>query len=248
MAALYLLAGLPDLYMLSEGEAFSFWVFPLTAWVLYVSVEPLARRHWPDSLISWTRLSRGRSRNALVASHILAGIVLAEAFVLALDSLLPLTSAIPAPGGDQLMLTGTIGAVPVHLFFAAQGMLAALTFLALVVLARLVMRRMWLADLAAVAAFNVERLILLTEPGAAILQNGISILFSLALIWMMRRFGFLSVLAAFAFAGPLVLTPLAASGWMAGRLVVLHLVPVAVAVWALWVILTAKSRSLELAT
>jgi serine/threonine-protein kinase len=248
MAALYLLAGLPNLYILSEGGAFDFLVFPVTAWVLYVSIEPLARRHWPDSLISWTRLSRGRARNALVASHIMAGIVLAEALVLSLDSLLPLTSPIPAPGAVQLILTDTLGSVPVYLFFAAQGMLVALTFLALVVLARLVIRKMWLADLAAVAAFNVERLVLLSEPGVAILQNAISILFSLALIWMMRRFGFLSVLATFVFAVPLVYTPLAASGWMAGRLVLLHLVPVAVAAWALWVILTAKSRSTETVT
>jgi hypothetical protein len=42
-------------------------------WSLYIAIEPYVRRHWPDALISWTRLQAGRVRDPLVASHVLAG-------------------------------------------------------------------------------------------------------------------------------------------------------------------------------
>ena len=59
-------------------------------------------------------------------------------------------------------------------------------------------------------------------------------------IWMMWRFGLLSMVTAYAFMVPTVFTPLTATGWMADRLIALHLIPVAVAVWALWVILSVR--------
>jgi hypothetical protein len=52
----------------------------LSTWVFYIGIEPFARRYWPDSLISWSRLSQGRIRNPLVASHILIGITYSTAF------------------------------------------------------------------------------------------------------------------------------------------------------------------------
>ena len=53
-------------------------------WLVYVALEPYVRRNWPDALVSWTRLCHGQVRNPVVASHILAGIVAAEAFGLIL--------------------------------------------------------------------------------------------------------------------------------------------------------------------
>lgn len=41
----------------------------------YIAAEPHLRRYWPDVLISWTRLSRGRLGDPLVARDILAGAV-----------------------------------------------------------------------------------------------------------------------------------------------------------------------------
>jgi hypothetical protein len=42
-------------------------------WLGYLAIEPYVRKHWPDSLISWTRLRAGRPRDPLVASHVLIG-------------------------------------------------------------------------------------------------------------------------------------------------------------------------------
>ncbi len=49
-------------------------------WAFCITIEPSARRHWPDSLISWTRFCAGKVHNPLVASHILAGVVAAMGF------------------------------------------------------------------------------------------------------------------------------------------------------------------------
>ena len=42
-------------------------------WVAYIAVEPSARRRWPHSLISWTRLLDGRWRDPLAGRDILVG-------------------------------------------------------------------------------------------------------------------------------------------------------------------------------
>ena len=47
------------------------------AWVGYLAVEPLFRRHWPKQLVSWSRLLEGRFRDPLVSRHLLLGILVA---------------------------------------------------------------------------------------------------------------------------------------------------------------------------
>ena len=59
---------------IATGNGFQSFGAALLAWVMYIGIEPYARRYWPDSLISWSRFSQGRIRNPLVASHILIGI------------------------------------------------------------------------------------------------------------------------------------------------------------------------------
>jgi hypothetical protein len=58
--------------------------------VLYLGVEPHVRRHWPDSLISWSHLQRGRITDRLVCSHVLAGIaaVMAGEILFAMQAVL----------------------------------------------------------------------------------------------------------------------------------------------------------------
>jgi hypothetical protein len=46
------------------------------AWFLYLAIEPTIRRHWPQKLVSWTRLLRGGSGDALVGRDLLVGLAL----------------------------------------------------------------------------------------------------------------------------------------------------------------------------
>ena len=44
------------------------------AWLAYLGIEPWIRRHWPTSLISWTRVLAGSWRDPLVGRDVLIGL------------------------------------------------------------------------------------------------------------------------------------------------------------------------------
>ena len=45
-------------------------------WLLYVALEPYVRKHWPQAIISWSRLLAGRVRDPLVGRDLLFGVLL----------------------------------------------------------------------------------------------------------------------------------------------------------------------------
>jgi hypothetical protein len=64
--------------LLEEIALFYVWMARATltaaiAWISYFAVEPYVRRFWPQSMISWSRLLRGKFRDALVGRDILIG-------------------------------------------------------------------------------------------------------------------------------------------------------------------------------
>lgn len=46
-----------------------------TTWLFYLAMEPLVRKHWPESLIAWARLLQGHWRDPLVGQSALAGVL-----------------------------------------------------------------------------------------------------------------------------------------------------------------------------
>ncbi len=62
-----------------------------TAGVLYLSVEPIARRYWPRTLTGWTRMLQGRWRDQIVGKEVLLGAVVGLVWVVLvqLDTLIP---------------------------------------------------------------------------------------------------------------------------------------------------------------
>jgi serine/threonine-protein kinase len=48
-------------------------LFGVFVWIIYLAVEPFARRNWPQMLISWARLLGGRLRDPLVGRDLLVG-------------------------------------------------------------------------------------------------------------------------------------------------------------------------------
>jgi serine/threonine-protein kinase len=47
----------------------------VASWVFYIALEPIVRRSWPDTLVSWTRLLRGHPLDPLVGRHVLLGVL-----------------------------------------------------------------------------------------------------------------------------------------------------------------------------
>jgi serine/threonine-protein kinase len=62
----------PELWLLIKVLAYpSFWA--LQVWLLYMALEPYARRRWPHLLISWKRLLAGKLSDPLVGRDVLLG-------------------------------------------------------------------------------------------------------------------------------------------------------------------------------
>ena len=53
-------------------------------WLFYLAVEPYVRRHWPYSIVAWSRILNGRVRDPAVGKSVLIGCLFGVAMVLAL--------------------------------------------------------------------------------------------------------------------------------------------------------------------
>ena len=122
-------------------------------WIVYIALEPFARRRWPEMLISWTRAISGRWRDPLVGRDLLIGALVGTALGLILGPirvLLPLKLGIPGVPPHPLDVT-----TPTTPGLAVAWLISALVFSSfwvlglvfLLALARLLVRRGWLAGL-----------------------------------------------------------------------------------------------------
>jgi len=131
-------------------------------WTMYLALEPLVRRHWPQVLVSWTNALTGRVADPVVARDVLIGTalgvwfsVLFRALALAFtgDSVMSFVGDIGSSNvflGVRSTLGGALGEFP----YAIRNVL--LYFFVLFVM-RVLFRRGWLAGVAftfALAALN----------------------------------------------------------------------------------------------
>jgi len=172
-------------------------------WVIYISIEPFARRVWPYTLISWTRLMAGRLRDPLVGRDVLVGLL--AGVMLTGMTLARLRLAQGAPP-DLFVLPALEGLRSVRSFMnvglTAQ-VLSAVTYgladFFCLFLVRVVVRKTWIAaSLMAVA-------------GAALGFGGTDLVWGWPLFWnagaglfaatILLRFGLLAFVAMLLFAG-----------------------------------------------
>ena len=120
-------------------------------WLVYLALEPFARRRWPQMLISWTRALSGGWRDAQVGRDLLIGSMvgaIAGLLVGPLRVLLPLRLGIPGPPPISFSLPGTLTGAAAWL--AAVGIYASFWVLGIVfflVLTRSIVRNGWIAGL-----------------------------------------------------------------------------------------------------
>jgi serine/threonine-protein kinase len=213
-------------------------------WLLYVALEPHARRLWPDVLISWSRLVAGRLRDPRIGRDILVGAAVGlfgayvEYLTHRVDGALGAASAMPdLPSGRGLakgrqVLGGIFDMVPDALnvpFF----------ILLLLLLLRLVLRNRFAAVAALFAIGTV-----LSVPGESESQivawTGAAFIVGL-MVTVLIRFGILALVAGGLYNGldRLVLTS-DLSVWYAGRSVLAVVVFVSLATYALVIALRGR--------
>jgi hypothetical protein len=214
--------------------------------VAYLAVEPYVRRHWPESLISWNRLRRGRLRDPVVASHILAGIT---AWMVMSAVTIPLWHFRPVWPPE--LLTPLEGVAQLAAFLAqvpAKTISVALSFLVIVVVLRfLTRRRRWVADILACAVFAFTGPLDISDLTAFVLSVAIVVpTIYVTIPWLIGRFGFVALLSAWAVR--FLIVPVVPGSWYGARGLFITFMPVMVGAWALWVIASARRPATSLSS
>jgi serine/threonine-protein kinase len=226
-----------------QGLGMSLFVAGLT-WLIYIALEPLIRRRWPDSLIAWTRLLSGRFTDPLVGRVLLAGALLGVFFAI-LSELGELTRRaveVPPPippfpwfdvlRGPRVVAGHLVGA-------SAVSMLIALGFALLFFLLRAVLRKEWLA-VGAFVLFVTLTVVMLAQ-GGGLIAAAFGLVKAAALILVFLRFGLLALIFGNYFAHFLEF-PLTtdSSAWYAGTSLFILLVLASIAIYGFRIALAGR--------
>ncbi len=239
-----------ELFLLGNALARSLFVAAM-AWLLYVAIEPLARRLWPRILISWSRLLAGRLRDPLVGQHLLGGIVVTLFVVVPMRALYfliphwlgwpdpPLPAPYPmwaffAPVTDPLlgsrMAVAAVASSFMGALWACLGMLAILIGLLSVV------RKKWLA-LPLFVLFVAPNTPQAQWSDQSWLGMAIGLLMCLLFFWLIARRGLLGTITGLFVMWLLIIFPLTldpASSYFGTSLFALAIVA-GLAGWGAWV-------------
>jgi serine/threonine-protein kinase len=128
-------------------------------WLLYLALEPAARRLWPNLLIAWSRLLTGRIRDPMLGRDVLVGLLAGIACTLSLRLQYFFARFTGRPEDlDSVRLEPLVGfrhALAAIITQPDQAVLTALVILMLLVGARLALRKVWLACLAATGVVSL---------------------------------------------------------------------------------------------
>jgi serine/threonine-protein kinase len=232
--------GLEELGLFAIAVAGALFFAGLT-WFLYLSLEPYVRKHWPQTLISWTRLLSGRVRDPLVGRDLLSGVLLgllwalvAESFALAIQR----TGAAPGLGEMEYLLGGRriVGA---WLAWLLNSIRSTLVFFLVLFLLRVLLKRRWLAALAFVAVFAAPQVL---ASRHLLLEGPMQIaLFAIAAIAVLRS-GLVTLAAGILTANVLLSVPFTASlaSWYAGSSAFVFASVLALALWGFYTSLAGQ--------
>jgi serine/threonine-protein kinase len=164
-------------------------------WMLYMAVEPWVRRHWPQTIISWSRLLSGKGRDPVVGRDILFGVALGVVWILIFQlRSIPMMRMGAAPflfSTEALM--GGREALGAWLRQWPQSIQTTLIFFFVLFGLKVLLRKEWIAAIVFVAIFALPRGLSSTymavELPAQILVYAIAVLIVL-------RFGFVPLACA----------------------------------------------------
>src|SRR5579862_676790 len=188
-------------------------------WVLYMAVEPVARRRWPQSMIGWTRLLAGGFHDPLVGRDLLVGLALGMVSGLLAEfhefvALRSGSTVNPTVVLDSLL--GVSGVIGAFLTAIPNSVIQALVGFVVIFGLRVVLRRDWLAAV----AFGLLQVGLasLAVTAAPVTSAVFAAVRTALVVFVMLRFGLLALIAASFTAVLMILFPITAdfSVWYAG--------------------------------
>jgi tRNA A-37 threonylcarbamoyl transferase component Bud32 len=204
-------------------------------WTVYLALEPYVRRHWPHSIISWSRLINGQLRDPAVGRDVLFGVVMGTLWTMIGDSGDIVGRAF---GGEPsfhntALLEGMRATLAEQTGQVSGAVRITLVFFFMLFILRVLLRNKWLAAAAFVAFWTVLQTLGSTHPLiAAPVITAIYVIAAVALV----RFG-LVTLAVAAFTtdsignAPLTSNP---SIWYFGSGVLVVATVLGLAAWAFY--------------
>jgi len=164
-------------------------------WMLYLAVEPWVRRHWPTTMISWSRLVAGQARDPLVGRDLLFGVMLGVVWILVFQiRYIPMMRLGAAPGlGSTDALMGGRTALGAWLYQWPQSIQTTLAFFFLLFGLKVLLRKEWIAAIVLVAIFALPRGF--SNPYPAVEVPAQIVVYSIAVL-IVLRFGFIPLACA----------------------------------------------------
>jgi serine/threonine protein kinase len=163
----------------------------------YISFEPFVRRRWPQTIVSWSRLLAGGYRDPLVGRDVLIGtsIGVGMALIQIFGSLVYRMAGIPAVrvAIETDVLLGARHLAGQFLYLVSDGLYKSLGILFLIFLARMLLRKQWLAAgviVVSLAGINAANAI---NP---FIGWPVNIAFFGVVVFTLLRFGLLSMSVA----------------------------------------------------
>jgi len=156
-------------------------------WLAYIALEPVVRRLWPRTLITWTRVLAGRWKDPLVARDVLIGLLVGLGYdlVFAASNVLEMGSGVASTASTYLdSLLGVRPSAGIILNRLSVGLAAALLFFLLFFVIRVILRKEWLAGIAFVLFFVLSRGFDSTNP--VITVASYTIVYSIVVIMLLR--------------------------------------------------------------
>ena len=206
-----------------------------TNWVLYLALEPYVRRHWPQSIISWSRLVSGRVRDPLVGRDVLTGVLLGVAWAVFFNAgyLFQMRAGAKPMFGATEYLLGSRAVLGLWVGGAVDSIRGALVFFFVLFLLRVLLRNRAAAVICFVLIFSGLNALGAEHPWIAVpVWLAIYSIAALAVV----RFG-LVVLATGVFTANVVLNlpfTIDFSRWYAGTSLAVLLSFAAIAAWGFY--------------
>ncbi|HTQ55497.1 MAG TPA: serine/threonine-protein kinase [Bryobacteraceae bacterium] len=211
-------SGFGELVLFFDALAFSL-LLAGVVWILYMAVEPIARRRWPHSLISWNRLLAGGFRDPLVGHDILVGVAagMASGLIASLHQFVLLRlGSTPSPSVATDSLLGVGGAVATFLTAIPNCVIQGLAWFVLLFILRVVLRRDWLAAGGFVLLYMAVSF--LASTAAPLMGALFTAVQTALLVFVMLRFGLVSLIASAFVYVLMIIFPLTTdfSAWYSG--------------------------------
>ena len=134
--------------------------------MLYLALEPYVRRHWPQTIISWSRVMAGRLRDPLVGRDVLWGLLMGLAWVVVFRTGYIFLMHAGAPPQFEMtdFLLGARQTLGTSLANVVNSVLGTLMFFFLAFMLRVVFRNSWLAAVLFVAILTAPKVLSSDHP------------------------------------------------------------------------------------